>query len=96
MKLNIPPVKNTPTNKQMRLEILRYEKLKKCIYLTGNFIVLDVVYPYEIGLESIKDQRELLGWTRHLTEKNWVTGEVISMFIDTVNSAKGWTRCNSI
>ena len=50
-----------------QLAIEHIEQMKNMVYVDKGFVVLNVVYPYEIGLDKdIKDPLELLGWVTHL------------------------------
>lgn len=55
-------------------------KNKEC-YLDGNYIVLNVVYPYEIEISRCDTPEKILHWCSHLCDKTWVTAELISKFI---------------
>ncbi|MDD3557030.1 MAG: hypothetical protein PHW27_00525 [Melioribacteraceae bacterium] len=43
--------------------------------------VIDGVQPYQIGLSSIRDKRDVVNWVYHLSSKNWITKEIIQDFI---------------
>jgi hypothetical protein len=40
------------------------------------------VSDYDISLRDIKTNKELVEWIHHLTEKTWVTGEIVHDVID--------------
>jgi hypothetical protein len=44
--------------------------------------------PYEIDLDRIKTERDLLAWALHLTEKSWMTCSGLNHFITTVGEYK--------
>jgi hypothetical protein len=45
---------------------------------------------YPIELTRIPDERALCEWVYHLTQKTWVTGEIINDFVGAVFAEKGW------
>jgi hypothetical protein len=45
---------------------------------------------YEIPLNDINSPTDLLRWTLHLTEKNWINPEHLACFIQKVASIKGF------
>jgi hypothetical protein len=45
---------------------------------------------YPIELTRIPDERALCEWIYHLTQKTWVTGEIINDFVGAVFAEKGW------
>ena len=47
-------------------------------------------YPYEIDLDRIQTQDNLLGWVRHLAGKPWMNRERLGLFIDAVAKHKGF------
>jgi hypothetical protein len=52
-------------------------------------IVINLAYPYEIDLDRIKNETDLLIWVNHLCEKTWMTAEVLSDFMEKVAEIKG-------
>ena len=52
-----------------------------CAVICGN---------YHIELSRIPDERGLCEWIHHLSEKGWVTGEIINEFIQVVFNEKKW------
>jgi hypothetical protein len=47
-------------------------------------------YPYEVDLEQVLNQHDLVVWIHHLTEKNWVDCDLINAFIERVYEIKKW------
>ena len=53
------------------------------------------VYPYgtrdcyEVDLDRCRDYRELIGWVRHLSEKTWITGDLLAEILDAWGTATG-------
>ena len=45
--------------------------------------------PYEIDLDRIKTEGDLLAWVRHLAGKPWMNGGRLKLFIDAVGVYKG-------
>ena len=55
-----------------------------------NTLTINVVYPYEVDLDSITTKTDLIGWIHHLAQKNWVNGAHIARFIEHVCTIKQW------
>ncbi len=55
---------------------------------TLNIRVVD--YPYEVDLDQINSERDLLAWVLHLAEKNWMTTTVLREFAVRVAGIKGF------
>jgi len=53
-------------------------------------ITINVAYPYRIELNRITDPESVLRWVHHLTEKTWMTTELVHEFIERVYDIKGW------
>lgn len=68
------------------------KKLSKQIVIDkkNNTCTLNISYPYEVDLDRIKTERDLLVWTLHLTEKAWMKTHHLFFFIQTVAKYKGW------
>lgn len=45
---------------------------------------------YPIELTRIPNERALCEWIYHLTQKGWVTGEIINDFVGAVFAENGW------
>lgn len=45
--------------------------------------------PYDIGLNELKTERDILKWTLHLAEKSWVSREQLEDFICAATVAAG-------
>jgi hypothetical protein len=45
-------------------------------------------YDYNIPLERIETERDLLAWVRHLSFKHWATAERLRLFMDAVSTIK--------
>ena len=73
--------------------------LLACVQPDAGKIVMDTErgtctlhfrYPYEIDLDRIQTQDNLLGWVRHLAGKPWMNRERLGLFIDAVAKHKGF------
>lgn len=51
-------------------------------------LTIMVAYPYEIDLDRIKTERDLLAWVMHLAEKNWIDTILIREFAERVAKIK--------
>ncbi|MEI7879832.1 MAG: hypothetical protein WCI95_03045 [bacterium] len=47
-------------------------------------------YPYEVDLDRINSERDLLAWVLHLSEKNWTTTTLVIEFAERVAGIKGF------
>ena len=56
---------------------------KYVTFKKGNFV-------YDIPFSRLKSPIQLLDWTCHLSEKNWVDADLLGRFIETVATFKGW------
>lgn len=45
---------------------------------------------YDIGLDRIRDARDLCQWVAHLSSKPWMARDGISNFIRVIFESKGW------
>jgi hypothetical protein len=54
----------------------------------NNTLHLRFAYDYEIDLDHIQDERDLLNWTLHLCGKTWMTRSHLARFIETVSLIK--------
>jgi hypothetical protein len=52
--------------------------------LSNNVLLVRFAYCYEVDLDRIAGERALLGWTRHLAGKTWMTTHYLAKFIDAV------------
>ncbi|MEM1145199.1 MAG: hypothetical protein AAGI88_21685 [Pseudomonadota bacterium] len=58
------------------------QRLEKQVYIADDHIVINVSYEYNIALSRCDTPEKLLHWVWHLTEKSWMTNEVMRRFID--------------
>lgn len=60
------------------------ERLRKQVYLADGHVVINVEYEYNIPLSACDTAEKILHWVWHLTEKTWMTNEVMRRFIEVV------------
>ena len=65
---------------------------KTFVYVKSNNTMQISVndYPYEVDLDRINSERDLLAWVLHLSEKTWATTDIISEFASRVARIKGF------
>jgi hypothetical protein len=54
----------------------------------NNVLLLRFRYDYEIDLDEIKTERDLLAWALHLSGKTWMNTQRIGRFIEAVAQIK--------
>ena len=59
----------------------RQKELRRQIYETKDAIVLNVRHPYCIDKSRVNTSEKIVRWVVHLTEKNWMTSELIREFV---------------
>lgn len=57
------------------------EKLNRQVFIADDHIVINVYYEYNISLDRCDSAEKLLHWVWHLTEKTWMTNDVMRRFI---------------
>ena len=64
---------------------------EKIVYIDNGCIVLDVKgrLKYDIDLDRIRTQEDILGWIAQLSGKNWFTSEYLWHFLNTIDSVTG-------
>lgn len=60
----------------------REEELQRQVFVADGHIVINVSYEYNIALNRCDSAEKLLHWIWHLTEKTWMTNEVMRRFIE--------------
>jgi len=58
------------------------EVLNQQVSIKNGFIVINVSYEYKIDLSRCDTAERLLHWIWHLTEKTWMTNDVMRRFIE--------------
>ena len=62
----------------------------KIMIVEGNdTCVINIAYPYEVDLDRIQSEADLLRWVLHLCKKTWMRTEALSIFIQKVGEYKG-------
>lgn len=56
--------------------------LQKQVSVSDGHIVINVSYEYNIELSRCNTPAKLLHWIWHLTEKTWMTNDVMRRFIE--------------
>ncbi len=63
----------------------KYEELSKILTVEGNYFVFrlsdDEINNYEINIEVCNTAEKLISWVYHLTEKQWMTVDLLRYFI---------------
>lgn len=68
-------------NKEEYMAILRERLTKIVVDDTHLTIKVDEHYDYEIALDRIDSPAKILQWVIHLTEKTWMTTELMRQFV---------------
>ncbi|MBH2651818.1 hypothetical protein I5P77_00015 [Serratia ureilytica] len=63
--------------------------LAEQVKVVDDYIVINVSYEYNIPLISCQTAEGVLDWVWHLTEKTWMTNEVMRRFIEIACGATG-------
>jgi hypothetical protein len=64
---------------------------ERIVYVrSNNVLLLRFAYSYEVDLDRIKTEGDLLAWTKHLVAKPWMGPERTKAFIEVVSSIKGF------
>lgn len=58
-----------------------HERLNEIIQVKEGHIVINVEYEYNIALHRCDTLEKILAWAYHLTEKTWMTQEILRHFI---------------
>lgn len=67
-----------------------HEKMKKTVYIEDDHYVINVKYEYNIPRANCSTQEQLLGWVAHLTEKNWMSIDVMRYFMQVVSADRNF------
>ena len=71
------------------------QRLQKQVAVKEGHIVINVTYEYNIALDTCRSYENILGWVLHLTEKTWMTNEILERFILLACHESGLERPNS-
>jgi len=62
---------------------------ERLVYLTNvEVLMVRFSYNYEVDLDRVHNERDLLSWTLHFTTKTWMTTRRLHYFIEAVASIK--------
>ena len=70
------------TVKEMMPEILALLDEDKKIYVEDGYLILNYSYEYDIALDRLQTEKDILGWVFHLAGKNWMNAHRIQNFIE--------------
>ena len=56
----------------------------------NNTATLHYAYPYEIDLDTIRTERDLLAWSLHLCQKNWIDTERLHEVVTAIAKHKAF------
>lgn len=68
-------------NELMRKHLQNREELARVVTVTDGVITINVAYEYHISLDRCRDFGEILGWVVQLSEKSWITTDILRYFI---------------
>jgi hypothetical protein len=57
------------------------ERLSKQVSIQDGYIVINVAYEYPIELARCDTHAKILAWVVQLTDKTWITPEVVQRFV---------------
>jgi hypothetical protein len=83
-----------PTGMVDGADVLSYSQqanrlLRQMFQVRGRYFVVDISYPYEIGLERLANHAAVLQWARHLAGKRWMDAPLLGEFIERACKAAG-------
>lgn len=87
-KQDAPRTRLFTTDDVMKYGQYIQNEMDRKLKVNGKWITLNGCY--DISLEEISTEKVLLQKVLHLTEKNWVTSDMLHHFIRKVFKAKGW------
>ena len=68
--------------KKLREEMLQHEEqLRKQVYVDGELLTINVKYEYQIELARCDTLEKILAWVVHLSEKTWISPDVLERFV---------------
>jgi len=68
--------------KELEKKYVEYIKeMQRICSIKDNAIVFDIGFEYEIELSRCDTPQKLLSWVYHLSEKTWMTRDIIHYFI---------------
>ena len=66
------------------------DELSKKVYIDDGSICINVEYEYPIDLVRCDTPEKLLSWVFHLSEKTWMTNDVMRRFVAVASSEHGF------
>lgn len=51
------------------------------VVVVDGLLTINEFYPYQIDMSRLRNKDDLLAWVMHLTEKTWMTHELMREFI---------------
>jgi hypothetical protein len=57
------------------------EDLAKTVMVKDGCIVINVHYEYSIQISRCNTHEKILGWVYHLTEKTWMSRDILRYFV---------------
>ena len=70
--------------------IAKDDELSKKVYIDGEHICINVKYEYPIELSRRDTPEKLLSWVFQLSEKTWMTNDVMRRFVAMAASEHGF------
>jgi len=70
------------------------EELSKKIYLQDEYIIINVGREYPIALTRCNTPEKALGWVFQLSEKSWMTTEILRRFVAILAQEHGFDLHN--
>lgn len=65
------------------------EELNEIVKVIDDHIVINVHDAYNIHIERCNTHEKILAWVFHLTEKSWMTKEILRHFIRVAHDESG-------
>lgn len=85
----IRPMPASAYNSSNWSELFEQFYRERIVYARSNeTLLLRFIYNYEIDLDEIETEGDLLRWVLHLCEKTWMTSERLHHFIEAVGTIK--------
>lgn len=71
--------------------VKEYEaRMSKAVYIEDEHVFINVKDEYNIALSRCDTREKLLEWVYHLTEKNWMSREVLRRFMEVAAAHHGY------
>ncbi len=66
-----------------------YQELNSTIFVEGDFIIVNVVDDYAVPIKDCSTYEGILNWTLQLSEKTWMSRELLRHFMSVALRASG-------